>query len=115
MHYLLDIVPNHSGYRHPWFQTAQADASAPEADFYTFTRHPDEYTSWLGVWILPKLNYGSTELRRRIYEGEEAVFRRWLRPPFSADGWRVDVANMLGRQGASQQAGWKSPARYARR
>ncbi len=103
MRYLLDIVPNHSGYRHPWFQTAQADASAPEADFYTFTRHPDEYTSWLGVWILPKLNYGSAELRRRIYEGEEAVFRRWLRPPFSADGWRVDVANMLGRQGASQR------------
>ena len=51
MRYLLDIVPNHSGYRHPWFQTARADASAPEAEFYTFTRHPDEYTSWLGVWF----------------------------------------------------------------
>jgi alpha-glucosidase len=23
-------------------------------------------------------------------------------PPFSADGWRVDVANMLGRQGETQ-------------
>jgi alpha-glucosidase len=25
-----------------------------------------------------------------------------LRPPFAADGWRVDVANMLGRQGETQ-------------
>ncbi len=58
--------------------------------------------TWLGVWTLPKLNYRSMELRRRIYEGTEAVFRRWLRPPFSADGWRVDVANMLGRQGQTQ-------------
>jgi alpha-glucosidase len=102
MRYLLDIVPNHSGYWHPWFQAALADAAAPEAEFYTFTRHPEEYASWLGVWILPKLNYRSAELRRRMYEGDGSIFRRWLQPPYSADGWRVDVANMLGRQGASQ-------------
>jgi alpha-glucosidase len=34
--------------------------------------------------------------------GPDSVLRRWLRPPFSADGWRVDVANMLGRQGEVQ-------------
>ncbi len=101
-HYILDIVPNHCGYMHSWFQTARADANAPEAEFFTFRRHPDEYESWLGVWLLPKLNYASAELRRRIYEGEGAVFRRWLRPPFNADGWRVDVGNMLGRQGHIQ-------------
>jgi len=102
MRYLLDIVPNHCGYWHPWFQQARADAAAPEAAFFTFSQHPEQYAAWLGVWVLPKLNYGSAELRRRIYGGEDAVFRRWLQPPFSADGWRVDVANMLGRQGASQ-------------
>lgn len=102
MRYLLDIVPNHCGYWHPWFQTALADAAAAEAEFFTFRQHPDEYASWLGVWSLPKLNYRSPELRRRIYDAPEAVFRRWLRPPFSADGWRVDVANMLGRQGETQ-------------
>ena len=102
MRYLLDIVPNHCGYWHPWFQAALADAAAPEAEFFTFLKHPEEYVSWLGAWTLPKLNYRSAELRRRIYEGPEAVFRRWLRPPFSADGWRVDVANMLGRQGEIQ-------------
>jgi alpha-glucosidase len=102
MHYILDIVPNHCGYWHPWFQRARQDINAPEAEFFTFEDHPDGYASWLGVWILPKLNYRSNELRNRIYAGQGAVFRRWLRPPFSADGWRVDVANMLGRQGTTQ-------------
>lgn len=102
MRYILDIVPNHCGYWHPWFQNALADPAASEAEFFTFRRHPDDYATWLGVWVLPKLNYLSRELRRRIYEGPEAVFRRWLRPPYSADGWRVDVANMLGRQGQTQ-------------
>ena len=102
MRYLLDIVPNHCGYWHHWFQAAQADPAAPEADYFTFTNHPDEYLSWLGVWSLPKLNYQSAALRQRIYEADDAIFRRWLQPPFSADGWRVDVANMLGRQGSVQ-------------
>jgi alpha-glucosidase len=102
MRYLLDIVPNHCGYWHPWFQAALANADALEAEFFTFNKHPDDYASWLGVWSLPKLNYRSLELRRRIYDGSNAVFRRWLLPPFSADGWRVDVANMLGRQGETQ-------------
>lgn len=102
MRYLLDIVPNHCGVLHPWFQAAQRDAAAPTAEFFTFHEHPDRYESWLGVWALPKLDYRSVALRRRMYEDREAVFRRWLRPPCAADGWRVDVANMLGRQGASQ-------------
>ncbi len=102
MRYILDIVPNHCGYWHPWFQSALKDANASESEFFTFRQHPNDYATWLGVQSLPKLNYTSRELRRRIYEGPEAVFRRWLRPPFSADGWRVDVANMLGRQGPTQ-------------
>ena len=119
MRYVLDIVPNHCGYWHPWFQAAQADSGAPEAEFFTFRRHPDDYATWLGVWTLPKLNYRSAELRRRIYDAPDAVFRRWLRPPFSADGWRVDVANMLGRQGSTQlgreiSAGIRRAVRQAR-
>lgn len=102
MRYILDIVPNHCGYWHSWFQNALADPAAVEAEFFTFRRHPNDYATWLGVWTLPKLNYVSRELRQRIYEAEESVFRRWLRPPYSADGWRVDVANMLGRQGPTQ-------------
>ncbi len=102
MHYILDIVPNHCGYWHPWFQTARQDPHSLEAGFFSFDQHPDRYASWLGVGSLPKLNYNSMELRHRIYRGEDAVFRRWLRPPYSADGWRIDVANMLARQGPNQ-------------
>jgi len=102
MRYLLDLVPNHVGVSHPWFGAAQADRGSPEAAFFTFEEHPDRYLSWLGVRTLPKLDYRSEELLRRMVTGPESVVRRWLRPPFSADGWRVDVANMLGRAGEVQ-------------
>jgi alpha-glucosidase len=102
MRYVLDIVPNHAGYWHPWFQAARDDPAAPTADYFTFHQHPDAYESWLGVWSLPKLNYASAGLRQAMYGTPDAVLCRWLRPPFAADGWRVDVANMLGRQGATQ-------------
>jgi alpha-glucosidase len=102
MHYILDIVPNHCGVLHPWFQEARADPDAPTADFFTFHKRPDDYATWLGVRTLPKLNYRSQKLRETIYSGEDAVFRHWLRPPYAADGWRIDVANMLARQGPDQ-------------
>ena len=102
MHYILDIVPNHCGIMHPWFQAALADPSAPTAEYFTFRTHPHDYETWLGVRTLVKLNYRSTRLREVIYSGEDSVFRHWLQPPYSADGWRIDVANMLARQGANQ-------------
>ena len=102
MRYMLDIVPNHCGYWHPWFQTAQQDPLSAEADFFTFSQRPDDYATWLGVWTLPKLNYRSATLRQRMFAADDAIFKQWLQPPYSADGWRVDVANMLGRQGDIQ-------------
>ena len=99
MRLVLDIVPNHCGVTHPWFVTAQADRHAPTAEFFTFRRHPDEYECWLGVKTLPKLNYRSVRLREVMYAGHDAVMRHWLRPPYRIDGWRIDVANMLGRLG----------------
>jgi alpha-glucosidase len=102
MRVILDIVPNHCGVMHPWFQSALADASAPSAEYFTFHRHPEEYESWLGVRSLPKLNYRSHSLREAIYAGPASVFRRWLKQPYAIDGWRVDVANMLARHGKDQ-------------
>ncbi len=104
MRLILDIVPNHCGATHPWFLAAQADPNAPEAAFFTFHRHPDQYESWLGVSSLPRLDYRNGRLRELMYAGPAAIMRRWLRPPYSIDGWRVDVANMLGRQGPSNLA-----------
>lgn len=102
MRLVLDVVPNHCGATHPWFCQAQADRSAPTASFFSFRRHPDEYESWLGVASLPKFNYRGQALREAMYAGENSVMRRWMRPPYRIDGWRLDVANMLARQGESQ-------------
>ena len=99
---ILDIAPNHTGSEHPWFLAAQADPDAPTAGYYTFRRRPDDYESWLGVRSLPKLDYRDPGLREAMYAGDDSILRRWLRPPFSIDGWRIDVANMLGRQGPVQ-------------
>lgn len=102
MRLMLDVVLNHCGVTHGWFQAAQADPQAPSADFFTWIRHPDDYESWLGHRSLPKLNYASPALREAVYGGADSVVRRWLRPPFRIDGWRLDVANMMARQGANQ-------------
>lgn len=102
MRLMLDIVPNHCGFLHPWFQRALADPDAPVGEFFTFFNHPDDYACWLGVRSLPKLNYRSPALREVMYAGHDAVLRHWLRPPYAIDAWRLDVANMLARQGADQ-------------
>lgn len=99
---MLDIVPNHCGVANPWFVEAQKSLDAQSADFFTFHEHPDAYECWLGVKSLPKLNYKSRALREVMYAGKNSIFRYWLREPFLIDGWRIDVANMLARQGADQ-------------
>jgi alpha-glucosidase len=95
-----DITTNHTGDGHEWFAAAIADVRAPERQLFYFDPETGDYECWNGVKSLPKLNWGSTELRRRFLDGPEAVVRRWLLPPYRLDGWRVDVANMTGRRGA---------------
>jgi alpha-glucosidase len=96
---LGDITSNHTGDGHEWFATAVSDVDAAEREMYYFADSGD-YESWCGIKSLPKLNWGSAELRRRFVTGPDAVVRRWLAPPYGLDGWRVDVANMTGRRGA---------------
>ncbi|HEX6872292.1 MAG TPA: glycoside hydrolase family 13 protein, partial [Micromonosporaceae bacterium] len=95
---LGDLTTNHCGDSHPWFLAAAADPAAGQRELFYF--QAGEYEAWLGVPSLPKLNWASAQLRARFCDGDEAVARRWLRPPYSLDGWRVDVANMTGRRGA---------------
>ncbi len=102
MRYVLDIVPNHSGFMHPWFQSALQDKSSEERGFFYFAENEQDYTSWMGFGHMPKLNYASDVLRREMIESDNSIFAYWLKPPFSADGWRVDVGNMLGRHDEHQ-------------
>lgn len=100
MRIIGDLTTNHTGALHDWFAAAQADAGSAEAGLYYFTEHPHAYAGWMGHPTLPKLNYDNPDLLRRMVTGPDAVLRRYLRPPFGLDGWRIDVANMTGRYGA---------------
>ncbi|MEO7236580.1 MAG: glycoside hydrolase family 13 protein [Lapillicoccus sp.] len=99
---LGDVTTNHTGNTHEWFLASRADPQAPERDFYFWTSR-DEYVGWLGVASLPKLNYDSTELRHRVFDDPRGVVQRWLGADGGLDGWRVDVANMTGRQGGQDR------------
>jgi alpha-glucosidase len=90
-----DFTTNHTGAAHEWFRRAQDDPDSDERAFYLY--EDGDYVSWLGVPSLPKLNYDSAELRRRVFDDAGGVVRRWLTGSSGLDGWRVDVANMTGR------------------
>lgn len=99
---LGDLTTNHTGSGHEWFLAAQSDPASPEAGFYRFRRHPDDYVAWWDIPSLPKLDHANPELRARLYEGEDSIVARWLRA--GLDGWRIDVANMTGRMGGDDRA-----------
>lgn len=92
---LGDFTTNHTGSSHEWFEKALAVPGSDERGFYLW--EGQEYACWLGVPTLPKLNYDSQELRRRVFEDPDGVVRRWISGERGLDGWRVDVANMTGR------------------
>lgn len=91
-----DLTANHTGSSHEWFVAAYKNPSAKESDFYYFTEENTKYDAWWGFPSLPKLNWNSQELRKRFIRGKSSVVGKWLRPPYSLDGWRIDVANMAG-------------------
>lgn len=99
MRLVLDLTTNHTGVTHDWFRRAITDADSPEAGFYSFNHYPDQYVSWMNVESMPKLDHRSEAMRDRLVRGPESVTAHWLRPPYNADGWRTDVANMTGRAG----------------
>jgi alpha-glucosidase len=93
-----DLTTNHTGDHHAWFRTALEDPASVERGFYHFDGDGG-YQAWLGVPSLPKLDHGSAEMRRRLYEAPDSTVARWLAN--GIDGWRIDVANMTGRFAAS--------------
>jgi alpha-glucosidase len=92
-----DLTTNHCGAGHRWIQNALADKSAVEREyFYWDSKIKHGYEGWWGLASLPKLNYNSQKLCDLMFDGENSVVRKWLRKPFSVDGWRIDVGNMTG-------------------
>ena len=115
MRIVLDAVVNHTSDHHPWFDRAgtaeprgaYADPRSPHRERYVFRdpTDPESYVGWAGVRSLPVLDYASAVVRHDVYGGDDAILRRWLRPPWGIDGWRLDVAHMLGEgEGAAANA-----------
>lgn len=103
MRIIGDLTTNHTGSDHEWFRAAAAEPLGPAAQFYYFTDYPRAWVGWMGHRGLPKLNYSNPDVLRRMVTDEDAPVRRYLRPDVGLDGWRIDVANMTGRYGATDR------------
>jgi alpha-glucosidase len=91
---ILDGVFNHTGDKLPAFQSALKDGL--QRQMYTFLPG-GKYEAFFGVPTLPKLDFASQMTFEHFLEEETAPVRFWLR--FGADGWRLDVAHMMGASG----------------
>ena len=107
---ILDGVFNHCGSFNKWLDReriyenaegyekgAYVDKESPYHSFFHFHggSWPYNYTydGWWGHDTLPKLNYEASE---ELCEYVLSVAKKWVSPPFNADGWRLDVAADLG-------------------
>ena len=98
---LGDLTSNHCGAGHPWLKDAIADVNSAERSFFYWDSSvPHGYVGWWGVPSLPKLNFNSLELRKRMYSAANSIVKKWLSPAKGLSGWRIDVGNMTGRQGS---------------
>lgn len=112
MRVILDGVFNHCGSFNKWLDReriyenaagyekgAYVSGDSPYHSYFKFrdnNRFPynPTYDGWWGHDTLPKLNY---EDSRQLEEYILYIARKWVSPPFNADGWRLDVAADLGQ------------------
>ena len=97
---VLDGVFNHTGDHSRYFERrgdyggegAYLSPHSQYADWYSFFRFPDEYESWWGIPILPRLRLENPAVRE-YFLGERGIVSRYLK--MGVGGWRLDVADEL--------------------
>ena len=122
MKIILDGVFNHCGSFNKWLDReriyekqgsyekgAYTDAASPYRSFFKFNNehswpYNEFYDGWWGHVTLPKLNYEESE---KLVEYILNIGRKWVSPPFNADGWRLDVAADLGHSTEFNHRFWK--------
>jgi alpha-glucosidase len=98
---LGDLTSNHCGAGHTWLAKAKKDKKSKERSYFYWDKSIKwGYIGWFGLESLPKLNFSSKALRKVMYEGKNSVVKKWISPKYGMAGWRIDVGNMTGRQGA---------------
>ena len=113
MKLILDISINHTGTSHKWFnkeciyydksEGAYHNPDSEERGYYFF-QDDNTYHGWFNNLEMPTLNYTSDALRDVIYRAQDSVLKKWLKPPYSIDGWRFDVADTFARNNEVQLA-----------
>ena len=122
MKIILDGVFNHCGSFNKWMDKeriyegrpgyapgAYITEDSPYHDYFYFdegskwplNRH---FTGWWNHPTLPKLNY---ENSKELHDYILRIARKWLEPPYSIDGWRLDVAADLGDSSQYNHSFWK--------
>ncbi|MCL2352741.1 MAG: glycoside hydrolase family 13 protein [Firmicutes bacterium] len=117
---ILDGVFNHCGAFNKWMDRenfyqsagyppgAYRDEKSPYHDYFKWYDdnwpNNDCYDSWWGHDNHPKLYY---EKSRALYDYMITVGAKWVSPPFSADGWRLDVAADLGASPEMNHRFWR--------
>ena len=97
---ILDGVFNHTGDDSVYFNKynrfnsigAYQSPDSPFFPWYDFQRYPDEYTSWWGIKILPRINPDLPECRE-YFLGDGGVIDKYSRMGIA--GFRLDVADEL--------------------
>ncbi len=110
---IVDLVLNHTGRDHPWFQASRDPASA-QRNWYVWVaedpgyRGPDGQKVWHytpdGYYYalfwdgMPDVNYANPEVTTAMYDAA----RFWLEE-MGADGFRLDAIKHLVEEGAAQE------------
>ena len=132
MRVIIDGVFNHCGSFNKWMDKeriyenfegyekgAYTSYDSPYHEYFAwFSPAPQDwkpvngsYDCWWGNETLPKLNY---ENSRRLMDYILYIGRKWVSPPFNADGWRLDVAADLGHSQDFNHSFWKEFRRNVR-
>jgi len=113
---ILDGVFNHCGAFHRWLNKegiykekgAYESKSSPYVDYFKWydDAWPNNiaYDGWWGHSNHPKLNF---EQSQELYDYMLEVGKKWVSPPYNADGWRLDVAADLGQSQEFNHKFWR--------
>ncbi len=122
MKIILDGVFNHCGSFNKWMDReciyeneeeyekgAYVSWSSPYKSFFKFFNqevwpYNATYDGWWGHDTLPKLNY---EESPKLVEYILNIAKKWVSPPYNADGWRLDVAADLGHSEDYNHEFWR--------
>ncbi len=121
MRVILDGVFNHCGSFHKWMDRegiyggtdgyepgAYLSEDSPYGSYFAFEQKAwpmnPSYEKWWGNDTLPKLNY---EGEKKLYQAILEIGKKWVSPPFDADGWRLDVAADLGHSEETNHGFWR--------